>query len=263
MQSSLELQQAMTATQVFLWTAPRCVSTAFERSIRELNDVKVLHEPLDAAFYRGPERISKELPLVETATFDSARSLMVKDYEGYEAVFCKSLCYQTRGQYENYIQDKFAKFKHTFLIRNPKKAIPSLYKACSESGYNCNDEELHGFSAMHELYSLVQQRRHPSPVVIDADDLLSDPEKIMRKYCIATGLPFKESMLTWTPRSFPEWEFDTTFRIWHGTVIESSGFIPRTVSSSRPSVDGLPAKIQAAVKEAIPHYEAMYGVRMC
>jgi len=188
---------------------------------------------------------------------------MVKDYEGYEAVFCKSLCYQTRGLYEIYLQDKFVKFKHTFLIRHPAKAIPSFYRACSNSGYRCHIEALQGFSAMYELYTLVQQRCHPSPVVIDADDLLSDPETIMRKYCVATGLPFKESMLTWTPRCFPEWEFDTPFRMWHGTVIESSGFIPGVESSSVPSVDGLPAEIQEATKEAIPHYEAMYSVRMC
>jgi len=181
--------------------------------MRELNEVKVLHEPLLAPYYMGPERINKELPLVETATFDSAHSLMVKDYEGYEAVFCKTHCYQTRGQYEIYLQDEFVKFKHTFLIRHPAKAIPSLYRACTDSGYKCQAEALQGFSAMHEVYALVQQRLHPSPIVIDADDLLRDPERIMRKYCIATGLPYKESMLTWTPRSFPEWEFDTPFRM--------------------------------------------------
>ena len=254
----------MMATQVFLWSAPRCLSTAFERSIRELNEVKVLHEPLHAAYYKGPERIvDEQQPFLETATFDSAHSLMVKDYEGYEAVFIKSMCYQTRGQYEIYLQDKFAKFKHTFLIRHPAKAIPSLYRACLKSGYECHAESLQGFSTMHEVYALVQRRLHPSPIVIDADDLLRDPERIMRKYCIATGLPYKESMLTWTPRSFPEWEFDTPFRMWHGGVIESSGFIPGTESSSVPSVDGLPEEIQEAVKEAVPHYEAMYGVRMC
>jgi len=67
------------ATQVFLWSAPRCLSTAFERSMRELNEVKVLHEPLLAPYYMGPERIIAEQPFLETATFDSAHSLMVKD----------------------------------------------------------------------------------------------------------------------------------------------------------------------------------------
>ena len=42
--------------RVVLWSAPRCMSSVFERSIRELQDVKVIYEPHQQAYYYGPER---------------------------------------------------------------------------------------------------------------------------------------------------------------------------------------------------------------
>ena len=41
----------MPPTRVLLWSAPRSMSTAFERSIRELDGVKVIHQPHSMAYY--------------------------------------------------------------------------------------------------------------------------------------------------------------------------------------------------------------------
>ena len=82
--------------KVFLWCAPRCLSTAFERSIRELADVKVIHEPNQHAYYLGLEKRSDEhtnIVLEPDATFEAARKRITAQYDGYDAVFVKEMAF--------------------------------------------------------------------------------------------------------------------------------------------------------------------------
>ena len=115
---------------------------------------------------------------------------------------------------------------------------------------------------MYEMYSLVKSTGDPSPMVVDSDDLLDDPKHIMEMYCAATGLPFKESMITWEPKSFPEWEFysPSVCKVWHGNAIKSTGFIKPFHSSL--SMDTLEQEVRSMVEESIPFYEAMYKTRI-
>jgi len=94
-------------------------------------------------------------------------------------------------------------------------------------------------------------------VVIDADDLLCDPEGIMKKYCAATRLPHKEGMSEWEPKMFPDWEKCSGNGAWHHDVAKS-GF----VRQAPPPVDGLPEVFRVVVDESLPLYEALYRVWM-
>ena len=112
--------------KVFLWCAPRCLSTEFERSIRELAGVKVIYEPNHRAYYLGPEKRSdaySNIVLEPDATFEAAKKRITAQYDGFDAVFVKEMAYFIEGHYEDYIAESFTAFKHTFLIRDPLKAI--------------------------------------------------------------------------------------------------------------------------------------------
>ena len=118
-----------------------------------------------------------------------------------------------------------SEFKHTFLIRNPKKVIRSLYRGIinsHETGWNFFDPEEIGFRQLLELYEFVVKEFDSSPIVIDADDLLESPEEMMKKYCEGTGLVYQENMTTWEPGSVPEWD-SCQFDGWHDDVIRSTG----------------------------------------
>ena len=82
-------------TRAILWTAPRCLSSAIERSVRELRGVKVLYEPHHDAFYYGPERRYPERFIYDSKyashTYDSADEKMTADYDGCSAVFVKNM----------------------------------------------------------------------------------------------------------------------------------------------------------------------------
>ena len=124
-------------------------------------------------------------------------------YHDYQAVFAKNQAFFVEGNYEQYIQGRFANLKHTFLIRSPLKSIPSCCRACNKCGFSSLPSE-NGIRELYDLFKTVQQV-DPTPVVIDADDLLMNPRELMEQYCNATGLPFEESMLSWTPGVVSDW----------------------------------------------------------
>ena len=248
--------------RVVLWTAFRCLSSAFERSIRELNGVKVLHEPHQIPYYRGPERRLENPndPILLDATFESADEKLLQPYPNHRAVFVKDQAYYVEGRYKKYTESKFSVLQHTFLIRNPLKAIVSQQKACKRIGFSFDPQHDSGFEQLHDLFKTVQLVQ-PNPVVIDADDLLADPKGIMQQYCSVTGLPFDEGMLTWTPGVVSDWTGCQSYCVWHSTAMMSSGFTKQLANDTENIAD-LPKDIKDAVEHARPFYEALYAVRL-
>ena len=236
--------------KVVLWTAPRSLSTAFERSIRELNGVKVFHEPHKSIIAIDESRTLEE---VQSAFFGAAQ----------DAIFIKDQCYHIAGCFEEALfSGPLHNFKHTFIIRHPAKAAMSHYKNNLKALRPYTDNKATSHQPTYAVYHLVKGTLDPSPIVIDADDLLCDPKGIMHKYCEATGLPFRENMVTWTPRSFPDWENCRECNIWHSDVIKSSGFVQRECPSSPPALTDLPEEFRAVVEESLPYYESLHSMRL-
>lgn len=102
--------------------------------------------------------------------------------------------------------DVLGKFNFTFLIRHPRRSIPSYWRCClpplsdrngfpyflpSEAGY---DELVRLFDFL--LESGITDKDHLT--VLDADDLLDNPEKMIRMFCERTDIDFSPSMLEWS-----------------------------------------------------------------
>ena len=134
---------------------------------------------------------------------------MTLPYNEYRAVFFKEIAYYIEGRYEEYVQ--LPDVIHTFIIRNPLKIVHSLHKGNTRLNFEFHADEV-GFHPLYKMYCTVQQHLDPSPIVIDADDLLENPRGIMEEYCNRTGLPFQESMLTWSPGVVPDWEHCLGYR---------------------------------------------------
>lgn len=68
-----------------------------------------------------------------------------------------------------------------------------------------------------------------SITVIDADNMLDNPEGIIRAYCAAVGMDFKEEMLIWDTEEAHE-RARAAFEKWkgfHDDAIESTSLKPR------------------------------------
>lgn len=257
----------MTQPRVILWSVPRSLSTAFERSVMELKNVKTIHEAHNNAYFFGPERMTESQinhpdDIQPNATFEEAKQQLLSEYDGYDAVFAKNQAYFIEGRYEEYIEGSFSRFKHTFLMRHPLKAVPSRYNICKQCNLRFNACEC-GFRQLYELYNIVK-RVDPNPLLLDADDLLSNPREMMEHYCFVTGLPFQEHMLSWKPGVVHEgW---TSFRhsdVWFKDVANSAGFIkPKLTGAVVADYSNLEAEAREVVEYSLPYYDALYPLRM-
>ena len=107
------------------------------------------------------------------------------------------------------LKELFRHAKHSFLIRDPKKAIPSLYRVSQNpeirsSGWDYFDPDEAGFKELYEMYAFVKENLDPSPVVVDADDLIESPKEIMKAYCDGVGINYEEGMTSWKAGEVPE-----------------------------------------------------------
>ena len=263
----------MSQKRVILWTAPRCVSTAFERSMMNLKNSKIFHEPYYWPFFFGPERQSKRYSsevIDPEATYRSVSEFLQKDYDGMELVFVKDFPFYIVKKFDIFLEDGFKNFKHTFLIRNPKKSVVSLYKVTrspkltgDESGFLPEEA---GFKQMFEFFQFVRSHLDPSPVVVDADDLLDNPEGMMQSYCEALGLEYQENMTKWSPGYAPLWEKYGNLG-WHEVLLESSGIITRKNTSETQDgvafdMEDMPVEVVDTIEMSMPHFKALYSFRI-
>ena len=103
-------------------------------------------------------------------------------------------------------------FQFVFLIRNPSASIPSLYRCflpplSEKTGEHTLDPTELGYRETRILFDYLYPAASrssqstvpsPRPILVDADDLLSDPEAIIRSVCAYLSLPYSSSMLSWS-----------------------------------------------------------------
>ena len=166
---------------IMLWTAPRCGSTVFERSIRELSCVDVLYEPHQGPYYYGPDKVCSGNPYRDDGTprvsssFEATRKMILSLgneclKEDNHHLFVKEMAYYLKGKYNDCIFGEFSGFKHTFLIRHPIAAGISWYRAVTATGEHYHNLQALGFADLYNMYEIVKSV-DPNPLVIDAEDL--------------------------------------------------------------------------------------------
>ena len=265
----------MASKRVILWTAPRSVSTAFERSMRTLKHCKVFHEPYGDAYYFGPEKktdlFSDTVMNISShsgSTYASTTAMLLGDFPKVETVFVKDMSFYVESNYEHIMTSGLSTYTHTFLIRRPDKAIYSNYK-CGQKipNWKFYPNEA-GFSSLYKLFKYVQQMYNGSLVVVDADDLLSAPDEMMEAYCKAVGIRHDPRMTHWEPGLAEDWQHaaDGWTDLWYKSVSESSGFIRRVGDTERCSEPVIPSdvpdEVSACITECWPLYEEMYSSRL-
>ncbi len=265
----------MVTRRVILWSAPRTVSTAFERSMRTLSHCKVLHEPYGDPFYFGPEKRSKRFAHTptsprSTATYDDTTAMVSAEFPGVEAVFVKDMAFYVEDTYKHIMASGLRTFTHTFLIRRPDKAVYSLYKSgeAVSNGYGAFDPSEAGFLALYKVYQHAKEISSEPTVVIDADDLLSAPDEVMEAYCKAVGIRYQPGMTKWEPGMVEDWKAAGGGWLpdWYTEVAQSSGFIKRPKKpkgSLTPEIPSdIPDEVSTCILESWPVYQEMHKARL-
>jgi hypothetical protein len=137
-----------------------------------------------------------------------------------------------------------------FLIRDPREVILSYIK---KQG-NPTLEGL-GFIQQAEIFDWVRARTGSIPPVIDASDVLQDPERVLRLLCTAAGIEFDKRMLSW-PSGLRETD-GVWARYWYGEVAKSTSFQPY-----KPREVVVPDRLHELHEQCRSYYERLYEYRL-
>ncbi|XP_076470879.1 uncharacterized protein LOC143300832 [Babylonia areolata] len=167
-------------------------------------DTQILHEPYRDSYYLGPDRISDRYLHIEPdpkLSFENTKRRFELPYEDKELVFAKDMPYylQSSRLTTDWIPDGYV---HTFITRHPRSTMASYFRVIDKklSAWGEFDPKEFGFKEQVDVLHLLQQQGH-RVTVIDADDLMADPEGMLRAYCREVGLEYQDSMVNWAPLS--------------------------------------------------------------
>jgi len=251
-------QTEIPITRIAMWSGPRNISTAMMRSWGNRPDTVVVDEPFYAFYLKetgtrhpGAEEViaQGETDWRKVVELCRRNANPVEDSPGK----ARTIFYQkqmTHHLLPKISRDWLHDVTNCFLIRDPAEVITSYIKKNPEPGLN----DL-GFVQQAEIFDFVRRQTGPIPPVIDADDVLRDPERLLRLLCDAIGIEFSDAMLSWPPG--PRNTDGSWAKYWYAEVERSTGFQPY-----RERKIELPDHLRGIEQHCRQCYEQLYAVRL-
>ncbi len=234
--------------RIAMWSGPRNISTAMMRAWDSRADTVVMDEPFYAAYLAAtglPHPMRDEVIAAHPMDWRTVAQDCASR-GGAAVVYQKHMC---QHMIDGAPRDWMANVRHAFLIRPPGEVAASF----SEQWDGMRAEDL-GFARQAEIYAHVRDATGTAPPVIEARDVLSDPDGMLRALCAALGVAFDPAMLSWAPGPRPTdgiWAAH-----WYAAVDRSTGFAPPR--PARPVPDALRPIVDACQ----PHYDQLAAARL-
>jgi hypothetical protein len=146
--------------------------------------------------------------------------------------------------------EDFAGFTHAFLIREPERMIASYLRKREKAAF-----EDFGLERQAEFFEREADRLGSAPPVIDANDVLTDPEGVLSSLCAGLGIAWDRAMLAWAPGRRPTdgpWAPH-----WYAAVEASCGFGPPETERVE-----LPDETRRLADRCRPYYEQLAEHRL-
>lgn len=226
------------------WSGPRNVSTALMRSFAQRGDTRAVDEPLyghylatTGAAHPGRDDLLKELETDAGTVIDD----VILAPCDRPVLFMKQMVHHLTPEVDLSFLDSCV---NVLLIRDPAEVIASLVHQLPQP--TMRDV---GFDRQAGLLRDLKGRGQDPPV-IDATQLLMDPEHVLRELCDRVGLSWHAAMLSWPPGPRPEdgpWA-----RYWYSNVERSTGFAPYT-----PRIPEVPGSCRELLDECRVLYDEL------
>lgn len=230
---------------ICLWSGPRNVSTALMYSFAQLNNVRVVDEPLYGHYLRvsGAQHPGRQ-QIMDAMNCDGdavMRSLLQKQSQDSSVIlFIKHMAHHLLDLNVSFLQAT----RNVFLIRDPREMLPSLTIQLPEAALSDT-----GLQRQWELYSELTDCGQ-QPAILDSRELLLNPKKVLRALCKHLGLDFDPGMLTWDTGGRPEDGIWAPH--WYHVVHQSTGFAPYNAKTD------FPQHLQQLLDVCSPYYEKLY-----
>ncbi|MEM7459035.1 MAG: HAD family hydrolase [Pseudomonadota bacterium] len=204
--------------RIAMWSGPRNMSTTMMRSFGARADTVCVDEPFYAAYLkqtglRHPMR-DKILASQETDPNAVAADMACRPV-GPARVFYQK--HMTHHMVPNISRDWMGACRNVFLIRHPARVIASYARKMPDVSL-----EAIGFPQQLDLFEHAERLEGSTPLVIDSDDILRDPEAALKLLCDGLGLNWDAQMLSWSAGR--KTEDGAWAPHWYDAVWRSTGF---------------------------------------
>jgi hypothetical protein len=235
-----------------MWSGPRNISTAMMRSWGNRPDTFVCDEPLYAHYLQATGRehpgAAEVIANGETDWRQVVEQLTGAVPQEKRIFYQKQMTHHLLPEID---REWLGAVTNCFLIRDPTEVIVSYIKKNNDPAL----EDL-GFVQQAEIFDWVRAQTGVIPPVIDARDVLENPEKILRLLCERIGVEFIDAMLSWPPGIR---ETDGIWaKHWYGEVATSTGFRKPSV---RVPVE-VPGRLSAIHEKGREAYELLHKHRL-
>ena len=245
------MHTSQTPVRIAMWSGPRNISTAMMRAWGNRADTVVVDEPFYAWYLKTTGKKHPGAEEVISAGETDWRKVVVhltgpipKDREIF---FQKHMTHHLLPEID---REWLGTMTNCFLIRDPREVIASYIKKRDEPEL----EDL-GFRQQAEIFDFVCDHANSVPPVVDAKDVLEDPERILRLLCDAVGVQFSRSMLSWPPglrETDGPWA-----KYWYTEVARTTSFRPY-----RPTHDEVPERLGETYDRCRECYQRLYEHRL-
>lgn len=236
----------MSTLRINLWSGPRNVSTALMYAFAQRRDTRVLDEPLYGHYLRVSRAPHPGLDEVIAAMQSDGERVIRDTILGpcdRPVLFMKQMAHHL----VEISRDFFKTTTNVLLIRDPEQMLPSL--AQNLANPILRDTSL---GIQTELYQQLRALGQDPPV-LDAKQLLLNPEHVLSQLCDRLGIPFEAAMLSWPPGARP---YDGIWaKYWYQNVHRSTGFEPY-----REKQEPFPPRLLPLLEECRPHYAMLARV---
>ena len=236
---------------IAVWSGPRNISTALMRSFENRSDCFVSDEPFYSYFLHetGLKHPLRD-EVIKTGLINYNK--IIKYITG-PIPFSKNIWYQKHmahhilpGVNMNWIKS----MKNCLLIRHPSDVILSYSKK-----YEISSIQQLGYLQQVDIYEMLYQEIGTPPIIVDAQDLLKEPRKMLIEICKNIRIKFDEKMLSW-PLG-PRITDGIWGKHWYKQVEVSTGFNPYIKTNGT-----IPSKYQGLYDKCMKHYDFLYQNRI-
>ena len=237
--------------RIAMWSGPRNISTAMMRAWGNRPDTLVIDEPFYAYYLKATGKqhpgADEIIAFGETDWRKVIEQLTGPIPNAKRIFFQKQMAHHLLPEVD---REWLGAVTNCFLIRDPREVIASYIKKREDPAL----PDL-GFIQQAEILDFVRIRTGSIPPIVDAKDVLENPERMLRLVCEAVGIEFSESMLSWPPglrQTDGVWA-----RHWYGEVAKTTSFQPY-----RPRQAEVPDSLRKIYERCRECYERLYQWRL-
>jgi hypothetical protein len=182
--------------RIAMWSGPRNISTAMMRAWGNRADTAVVDEPFYAFYLNATGKKhpgAKEIIANGETDWRKIVARLATETipSGKRIFFQKQMTHHLLPEVD---REWLTDVTNCFLIRDPAEVIASYLKKDVDLAL----EDL-GFVQQLKIFDFIREKTGSIPPVVDAKDVLQNPERMLHLLCERAGVGFDETMLSWPP----------------------------------------------------------------